>query len=258
MIRTLDHPHLGDGRCDGQTQERCTHVSARDVVDETGTGRGDLEEPSAPAPNRIKGGVSGERLVLFTDAVTAISITLLVLPLVELVPEAASAHERASEVITGHLDQFWGFLLSFAVIANVWREHHRAFSTVQEVTRSLTVWNMGWLLSVVLLPLPTEMIGAFGGRDRVVASFYYAVLLVGMVCRLAMLKILKGNPDMVEGDEEETRRRTAYLYTDSCVNVIATVVAFAVALAVPALQYWSLLLLLLPGRVRFTGRRGAG
>ncbi|WP_232792407.1 TMEM175 family protein [Actinacidiphila yeochonensis] len=233
-------------------------MSARDVVGETGTGGGAPGGPSAPAPDRIEGGVSGERLVLFTDAVTAISITLLILPLVDLVPEAASAHEGAGEVITGHLAQVWSFLLSFAVVANIWREHHRAFSTVDKITRSLTVWNMGWLLSVVVLPLPTEMIGAFGGRDRFVAAFYYAVLLVGMVCRLAMLKIIKGNPVMVEGDEEETRRWIARLYTDNYINVIATVVAFAVALAVPVLQYWSLLLLLLPGLGRFTGRRSSG
>ncbi|MFJ6706852.1 MULTISPECIES: TMEM175 family protein [unclassified Streptomyces] len=229
-------------------------MDSKDVIGETGTGRVGRGEQPVPAPDRIERGVSGERLVLFSDAVTAISITLLILPLVDLVPEAASAHEGASEVITGHLDQIWSFLLSFAVIANIWQEHHRAFSTVSTVTRSLTVWNMGWLLSVVVLPLPTEMIGAFG-RDRFVAAFYYAVLLVGMVCRLAMLKVLKSNPAMVEDDGEETRRRIAHLYTGSCSNVIAVVVAFALALVVPVLQYYSLLLLVLPGRLRFTGPR---
>ncbi|NEB82400.1 DUF1211 domain-containing protein [Streptomyces sp. SID14478] len=232
-------------------------MGGKDVIDETGTRRPAAPgEPSGLAPDRIEGGVSGERLVLFTDAVTAISITLLILPLVDLVPEVASAHENASDVITGHLDQVWSFLLSFAVIANIWQEHHRTFSTVKTATRSLTAWNMGWLLSVVVLPLPTEMIGAFG-RDRFVAAFYYAVLLVGMVCRLAMLKILKSNPGMVEGDGDEARRRTAHLCTDSYSNVIAVAVAFALSLCVPVLQYYSLLLLILPRRVRFTGRRRA-
>ncbi|MFD7920973.1 TMEM175 family protein [Streptomyces sp. NPDC059740] len=232
-------------------------MGAEGVIEETGTGGVGPAQSSVAAADRGEGsggGVSGERLVLFTDAVTAISITLLILPLVDLVPEVASAHERASEVITGHLDQVWSFLLSFVVIANIWREHHRAFSTVRTATRSLTVWNMGWLLSVVVLPLPTEMIGAFGG-DRFVAAFYYAVLLAGMVCRLAMLHILKNNPGMVEADGTETRARTARLYSDSWINVIAVVVAFALALAVPVLQYYTLLLLLVPGRLGFTGRR---
>ncbi|MFE7116475.1 TMEM175 family protein [Streptomyces sp. NPDC057654] len=229
-------------------------MSSSGVIDGAGTGQGGPGEPSIPATDRIEGGVSGERLVLFTDAVTAISITLLILPLVDLVPEVASAHEGASKVITGHLNQIWSFLLSFAVIANIWQEHHRTFSTVTTATRSLTMWNMGWLLSVVVLPLPTEMIGAFG-LDRFVAAFYYTMLLGSMVCRMAMLKILKSNPGMVEGDGEETRRRTALLYTDSYINVIAVIVAFAIAVAVPVLQYYSLLLLVLAGRMRFLGRR---
>ncbi|GAA3751811.1 TMEM175 family protein [Streptomyces tremellae] len=214
----------------------------------------DRTEASVLASERIEGTVSGERLVLFTDAVTAISITLLILPLVDLVPEAASAHEHASEVITGHLDQVWSFVLSFAVIANVWREHHRSFSSLATVTRRLMGWNMGWLLSVVVLPLPTEMIGAFG-RDRFVAVFYYATLLAGMVCRCAMLGILKATPGLVEDDGEESRRRIRDSYTQSYLNAAALVVALAIAVAVPALQYYSLILLVLPHRMLFGSRR---
>ncbi|MEV0259858.1 TMEM175 family protein [Streptomyces sp. NPDC050617] len=57
--------------------------------------------------------------------------------------------------------------------ANIWREHHRTFSPVTTFTRSLMAWNMGWLLSVVVLPVPTEMIGAFG-HDRFAGAFSYS------------------------------------------------------------------------------------
>ncbi|MCA1222354.1 TMEM175 family protein [Streptomyces sp. 8L] len=217
--------------------------------------KGLAPEPSAPASDRIEGTASGERLVLFTDAVTAISITLLILPLVDLVPEVASAHESASKVITDHVNQIWSFVLSFAVIANIWGEHHRSFSSVARVTRPLTMWNMGWLLSVVVLPLPTEMIGAFG-RDRFVAGFYYATVLATMVCRLGMLATLKSAPGLLEERGRVAGRRVEEVYADSYVNVIALVVAFAIALAVPELQYYSLLLLVLPSRmVLRRGRR---
>src|SRR6202000_417907 len=148
---------------------------------------------------KVEGGATGERLVLFTDAVTAISITLLVLPPVVLVPEAASAHEAASEVITSHVNQIWSFLLSFAVIANIWREHHRTFSSIARGTRPLTIWNMGRLLPVVVLRLPTEMIGTLA-RDRFVAAFDYATILATMICRFAMLRILKTTPGLLEED----------------------------------------------------------
>ncbi|WP_260634597.1 TMEM175 family protein [Streptomyces angustmyceticus] len=249
QTEVLVRPGRGSGRI-RQTPARwvgqkkgVTHMSACDAVDEIGAG-GPTPAESVAVPDRAEGGASGERLILFTDAVTAISITLLVLPLVDLAPEVASAHGQASEVITGHLDQIWSFLLSFAVIANVWREHHRAFSSVVKVTRSLTVWNMGWLLSVVVLPLPTEMIAAFG-RNRFVAGFYYATLLAGMVCRVVMLRILKTIPGLLDEDDQEPGKLQES-YTESYLNALSLVLALVLALAVPVLQYYSLLLLLLP------------
>lgn len=232
-------------------------MSANGAVEETGERGPAPAEPSGPVSDKVEGGASGERLVLFTDAVTAISITLLVLPLVDLVPEAASAHEKSSEVITGHLSQIWSFLLSFAVIANIWREHHRAFSSVTKLTGSVMAWNMGWLLSVVVLPLPTEMIGTFGQHDRFVGAFYYTTLLAGMVCRVAMLRILKATPELIEGADPGAHRRIDSAYTESYMNVTAVVVAFAIALVVPVLQYYSLLLLILPGQVLRRRRRAA-
>ncbi|WP_428933721.1 TMEM175 family protein [Streptomyces sp. ACT015] len=232
-------------------------MGASGLSNETGTEGADTGRAPAPGPRGLEPGASAERLLLFTDAVAAISITLLILPLVDLVPEAVAAHEEPSKVITDHLDQIWSFLLSFVVISNVWLEHHRTFAAVGKLTRPLMIWNMGWLLAVVVLPLPTEMIGAFG-RDRFVAAFYYATLLASMVCRSAMLRILKTTPELLKDDVPGAHRRVSDLYTEGYLNVIAVAVALALALAVPVLQYYSLVLLAVPRRIlRFRDRAAA-
>jgi uncharacterized membrane protein len=58
-----------------------------------------------------------DRLVFFTDAVTAIAITLLILPLVDSVERAAGEGHSAAQFIGDNLSQLAAFGLSFVVIA---------------------------------------------------------------------------------------------------------------------------------------------
>jgi uncharacterized membrane protein len=197
-------------------------------------------------------GPSAERLVFFTDAVVAIAITLLILPLVDLVPEVAAEHAPASEVVTGHFDQIGSFLLSFTVISRLWSLHHRLFGVVKYYRRSLVLWNMGWLLTIVLLPFPTEMIGAFD-HDRFVGGFYTTTILAGVVCQTMMVLILRAHPELMSRPARSLDRT---LFTTAA-SAGALVVALALALLVPDLQYYSLLLLLLVpliDRFRHSGR----
>lgn len=92
-----------------------------------------------------------------TDAVVAIAMTLLVLPLVELAPEVAA--EGLSSVASGHGDVFLSFVVSFLVIHVFWRAHERAFASVRETGPGLRVLNMLWLLVVAFLPFPTAVVG---------------------------------------------------------------------------------------------------
>jgi len=58
-----------------------------------------------------------ERLVFFTDAVVAIAATLLILPLVDRVPEAARESADLADFFAVNGAQVAAFFLSFVVIA---------------------------------------------------------------------------------------------------------------------------------------------
>ena len=58
-----------------------------------------------------------ERLIFFTDAVTAIAITLLILPLVSIVPAHPAGNESVWPLLVDHASQLGSFVLSFLVIA---------------------------------------------------------------------------------------------------------------------------------------------
>ena len=108
---------------------------------------------------------SPERLVFFTDAVVAIALTLLVLPLTEIVPEVVAAHGEPMEVITRNQATIWSFLLSFVVIGRQWIGHHRLFEHVRTYNNALFLTNMVWLLSIIVMPFATEMVGGFNTNE---------------------------------------------------------------------------------------------
>ncbi|MFK4299361.1 putative membrane protein [Arthrobacter sp. GAS37] len=102
-----------------------------------------------------------DRLVFFTDAVTAIAITLLVLPLVDSVTQAARDGLSAEQFIGNNFAAISGFALSFVVIARLWLAHHSTFEHVRSYSSPLLLLNLFWAFTVVVLPLPTEMVSQF-------------------------------------------------------------------------------------------------
>ncbi len=178
-----------------------------------------------------------DRLVLFTDAVIAIAITLLVLPLVELVGEH---HEHSSEVITENLPQIGSFVLSFAVIARLWLTHHRTFEHVKAYNRTLIRMNMLWLFTMVALPFPTGMIGTYGS-DQFTVIFYISTILVSSACQSTLILYISRKPEIQ--DDENPLRLPHVANAVSATGLMA--IALLLSALVPALNYWSLLALML-------------
>lgn len=182
-----------------------------------------------------------DRLVLFTDAVVAIAVTLLVLPLVDVVPEAVDAHERSVEVVTGHLPQIWAFALSFMVITRLWFVHHRVFEHVGGYTRALMALNTGWLLAIVFLPFPTEMVASYPGDDRFTVMLYIGNVLVASACQAALAMLSHRDPDVASA----TDPTTVEAVRSSLSTVALLVLSLAVVAVLPGVSYYALLLLFL-------------
>jgi uncharacterized membrane protein len=166
-----------------------------------------------------------DRLVLFTDAVVAIAITLLVLPLVDVVGEAVDAGEPSVEVITGNLQAIFSFVLSFVVIARLWLVHHRLFALVATVTRRLVFWNMLWVFTIVALPFVTQMVGAYGD-DPFTQLLYIGTIFASSVCLAALSVLVKGR-----------------VVPSAVGPSVMLAVAFVLVLVVPAVGYFAILLL---------------
>lgn len=179
-----------------------------------------------------------ERLKAFVDAVVAIAMTLLILPLLESVSEAATDQTPTGEFLVDHQGQIVSFVLSFVLIALFWMEHHRQYERVLRVTTPLLFINAAWMLTIVWLPVPTAMLGQMD-TDPLQALLYIGTLILTQVTTLAGKLYLMRHPEFTDLSAEKLRRGT--------VGDIAAIILFCVALPIAAwvhfVGYFALLLL---------------
>jgi uncharacterized membrane protein len=195
------------------------------------------------------GTVAVHRLLAFCDAVVAIGITLLVLPLVELVPEALHEHLAPIDVVRENTVPIVSFLLSFVVIWRIWSVHHQLFGAVEAVPGRVVFLNMIWLACIVFLPFPVALVGGYGS-DPFVLRLYVGVLLASAITLAGMAVALRRMP---AGDDGAVPPRSVVERVVG--NAACLAVAFVVVLAVPAASFWPLLLLFADGPVLAIVRR---
>ena len=126
-----------------------------------------------------------ERLILFSDAVFAIAITLLVIEI--KIPEL---HENVSDKALlqslAHLiPEFIGFIVSFMMIGLYWTVHHRMFGFVTSYSPKLLILNLVFLFFVALMPFSTGFYSEYAGPDMfrhqlMVPMIFYVLNFCGM------------------------------------------------------------------------------
>jgi uncharacterized membrane protein len=117
-----------------------------------------------------------ERVVFFSDAVFAIVITLLVLPLTAEIELPTTGAGLLHEVL-----DLWPtvltFLVSFLVVGQFWIAHHRTFGNVRKGDHGLLWFNLVALMTVAFLPFPAALLGARTASDDAFPVVFYATSL---------------------------------------------------------------------------------
>lgn len=189
-------------------------------------------EPSTATP------LTAERFKAFADAVVAIAMTLLILPLLEAVSESAAERLDTAEFLTEHAGQLMNFALSFVLIAAFWLEHHRLYARVTRMTTGLLWINIAWLFTIVWLPVPTAMLGQMQ-TDALQATLYIGTLILTQIATLAAKAYLMRHPELTDHPRDRLRR--------GVIGDIAAIILFCVALPVAAwvhsIGYYALVLI---------------
>ncbi|WP_255305086.1 TMEM175 family protein [Microbacterium sp. 3J1] len=188
--------------------------------------------------------LSPERFTAFVDAVVAIAMTLLILPLMESASDAADSRITTLEFLEEHRGQLVSFALSFLLIATFWMEHHRVYSRVHRITTPLVWINVIWLFTIVWLPVATAMIGQLP-PDALQSVIYIGTLLATQVITLAAKWYLLRHRDL---SDHPSGALTGGILGDAA-SAILFMLALALAVTVPSIGYFSLLLVALTAPV---------
>jgi uncharacterized membrane protein len=182
------------------------------------------------------------RLVTFLDAVVAIAITLLVLPLIDLLGSGGSHRHDLGSLLGDNLDQLGSFLLTFVVIASAWLSHHRLLERVGTYDEAFLLINLAWVLTVVVLPFSTQVIADFN-TQRLSVGIYIGTIALNSACATALTLLVQRRPALRrENDNAGTSGTLASLVRTGLVFF-----ALVLGVALPAVNFFALLLLLLTG-----------
>lgn len=175
-----------------------------------------------------------ERFLTFVDAVVAIAITLLVLPLVDIADQLGN--RSVNTLLEDHQAQIYGFVLSFFVISSFWFTQHRLMHNVITHDPMVNRLMVIWLFTIVLLPFPTALV-AQQGHQATTKILYIGTMAVGAAALAALSWQIKRTP-AIRDSKDVPNTRAGVLTAGTLL------VALAITLVFPATSYWPLLLLL--------------
>lgn len=152
---------------------------------------------------RMRTGRGFERLVNFSDAVIAIAVTLLVLPLVEI-PGELTPGESVGDILAEHGSQFGAFVLSFLVIWTFWDAHHQLMEYFRGYDGVLMRLHMVFLFTLITLPFSTQLLSS--ETDDQAVSIYIGTLLVSSLTLVAISLRGRRKTGLLHADRVEVQR----------------------------------------------------
>jgi uncharacterized membrane protein len=211
-----------------------------------------LEHTASIQAERDANGV--ERLVLFTDAVVAIIITLMVL---EVKPPSLPHHAndaQLGEALISIWPKYLAVFISFMVVGQFWSMHHRRFAWVPHVT-PIVVWlNLVFLLLLATVPFVTAVLAEQTGR---LSTIVYAADLTIVSATMLLLWMVLGRDEKIKANAVARREMEMGAWA-ALATALLFLASIGIALFNPTLARYSWVLVLFANvLVRWLYRRSA-
>jgi uncharacterized membrane protein len=127
-----------------------------------------------------------ERMVLFSDAVFAIVITLMAIEIHVPHFEGEVTHEILVDQLFHLIPVFLAYAGSFLFIGNIWYRHLQIFSLLKDYDKGLVFRNLVMLFFVGLFPFSASLIASVANGLYLPVAIYFTVVLA---CSITQLRL---------------------------------------------------------------------
>jgi len=184
--------------------------------------------PDSPTPD------ASERLVVLSDGVVAIALTLLILGIQVPSPSGLSDPDSISQLagaLFHTLDSWLSYVVSFFVIGQFWLLHRQVFRGVREDRDGLAALNFLFLFTISVMPFASDLLGKYPQNSLAVIIFSANLILANLAIYW-MMSLIRRRRLL---DQERAAAIEGHWSPQSFVNLFIYVLAIPVALVNPDL-----------------------
>jgi uncharacterized membrane protein len=145
-----------------------------------------------------------ERVIFFSDAVYAISLTLIAVQLVLPALTDLSSSD-VGQVIAASMGNIWAYAFTFIWVAFYWKANHRFTLTLRRMDNRYIWGVLIYLAFIALLPLPAALLGE-EWDPRALAFFFVYMACVSAMEVVLILIALRDDLLVRQLGREERRR----------------------------------------------------
>jgi uncharacterized membrane protein len=121
----------------------------------------------------LHSGRAFDRLINFSDAVVAVAVTVLVLPIADIT--LSRGGDSVWEVLSNHAGEIITFFFTFYVVSIMWLTHNRFMNQLRGYDGVIFWLNTAWLSIIAFLPVTSALYSDSGpsgvGRKFRVGGF---------------------------------------------------------------------------------------
>jgi uncharacterized membrane protein len=156
--------------------------------------------PARSAGRRAAEARGLDRLINFSDAVVAVAITLMALPLIDIVGPRGG--QTILTVIGENALQLTTFLFTFYVVAVLWLAHNRILNVIGRYDGAVFWLNLTWLAAIVLLPWISSMSGDADSTAGGATLLYWVTLAMISALGTLLGRHIRRHPELWQQDDE--------------------------------------------------------